>query len=274
MIRVFPRKTKMTPVDDKVYFTGPPLVDLADRQVHISVTFIEDKPRAEVLADQWRKRGYAVKVGGPAYDDRGGDFVPGRYVKKGAIMTSRGCNNKCLFCKVHGREGDIRELPIAEGYNVLDSNLLQCSDDHINSVFAMLKRQPERIKFTGGLEAASLKDWHCNLLAGLRIDSMFFAYDTPNDWEPLLEASRKLNAAGMKMNRQKMFCYVLIGYPNDTRSKAEKRLRDVKRLGFCPFAMLYQDFTKDRPEWDRFQRKWCSPAIIYRRPKKEKLLFT
>lgn len=274
MIRVFPRKTKMTPDDEKVYFTGPPMEQLEDREVHVSVTFIEDKPRAEVLADLWRTLCYNVKIGGPAYNDRGSDFVPGRYVKHGAVITSRGCNNNCWFCKVHDREGDIRELNIEDGYNVLDSNLLQCSDDHIKSVFAMLKRQPQGTLFTGGLEAKSLKGWHCDHIAELRLKRMFFAYDTPDDWEPLVEASKKLVAAGMKMNRQKMFCYVLIGYPKDTKKQAEKRLRDVKRLGFCPFAMLYQDFTQDRPEWDRFQRKWCSPAIIFKsKKKKSKTLF-
>ena len=88
MIRVFPRKTNATPCDDKVYFTGPPLVPLEDREVHVSCTFTWDKPRAEFLAEQWRTQGYDVEIGGPAYGDSGGEFVPGRYVKRGYTISS------------------------------------------------------------------------------------------------------------------------------------------------------------------------------------------
>ena len=260
----------MTPDDDKVYLTGPPLVDLEDREVHVSVTFVEDKPRAEKLAELWRKQLYDVKIGGPAYDDRGGQFVPGRYVKQGGVITSRGCNNKCWFCKVHKREGRIRELPITEGYNVLDSNLLQCSEKHIKAVFAMLNRQKFPVMFTGGLEAASLTEWQCDLIAHTKIGRMFFAYDEPADWKPLVQAVEMLNRAGFPPNRQKIFAYVLIGFPKDTMEEAEKRCQMVKDLGIAPFAMLYQDFSKDRPDWDRFQRRWCNQAIIFRK-KKEKI---
>jgi hypothetical protein len=280
MIRVFPRKTNMTPSDDKVYFTGPPLVDLEDRDVHVSVTFTEDKPRAEKLAELWRGRDYDVKIGGPAYDDRGGEFVPGRYVKHGAVMTSRGCNNNCWFCKVHEREGCIRELRINDGYNVLDSNLLQCSRGHIEAVFDMLFYQSKPIEFTGGLEAANLQDWHCKLLSEIRLKSMFFAYDTPSDWKPLKRAKRLLEKH-MTIDRHKIFVYVLIGYPEDEkRNRPEDTLKDalfrltrVKDLGFCPFAMLYKDGMPDRPDWERFQRKWCRPAEIYRKKREENYFF-
>lgn len=49
------------------------------------------------------------------------------------------------------------ELPITDGYNVLDDNLLACSEKHIHDVFDMLKRQKEKPIFTGGIEAKILK---------------------------------------------------------------------------------------------------------------------
>lgn len=269
MIRVFPRKTNLTPIDDKVYFTGPPLIDLDDRDVFISVTFIEDKPKAERLAELWEARDYVVTVDGPAYDNYGQNFVPGRFVKKGAVFTSRGCNNKCWFCYVHKREGRIREIPITDGWNVLDSNLLQCSEDHIRNVFDMLKKQPKRATFTGGLEAAILKPWHCELLREINFKTLFFAYDTPEDWEPLVEVIELFNREKIKINRHKMFVYVLIGYPTDTIDKALKRLENVKALGFCPFAMLFES-NKKKPLWDKLQREWARPAIIYKNHKEEK----
>jgi hypothetical protein len=42
------------------------------------------------------------------------------------------------------REGNIvKELPITEGYNILDDNLLRCSEKHVKKVFEMLKKQKE-----------------------------------------------------------------------------------------------------------------------------------
>jgi hypothetical protein len=53
IIRVFPRRTKATPVDDLVRIgTGPDLFDEAD-EVHVSVTFTWDLPLAEKLAKAW-----------------------------------------------------------------------------------------------------------------------------------------------------------------------------------------------------------------------------
>ena len=68
--------------------------------------------------------------------------MPGMYLKKGYVITSRGCPNRCWFCSVPRREGGrLRELPITEGNIVLDDNLLACSRQHIEAVFEMLGRQ-------------------------------------------------------------------------------------------------------------------------------------
>ena len=268
MIRVFPRKTNATPIDDKVYFTGPPLWDLEDRNVHVSVAFTWDKPKAENLAEQWDRQGYNVKIGGPAYGDRGGNFKVGRYLKRGCVMTSRGCNNKCWYCYVWKREGGLRELPIMDGNQIMDSNILGCSDSHIREVFGMLVLQDERPIFTGGLEAKLLKPWHVKLLKAVKTERMFFAYDTPNDYEPLVEASKLLWDGGFRPHDRKCCCYCLIGYPKDTMNDAERRLKQTFDLGFTPFAMLYRDDKGlVNPEWRQFQRLWASKEIIYSRNK-------
>ena len=43
----------------------------------------------------------------------GGDFVPGRYLAPGYVITSRGCPNRCWFCSVWRREGALREFQAA-----------------------------------------------------------------------------------------------------------------------------------------------------------------
>ena len=195
-------------------------------------------------------------------------FTPGRYVKEGYVLTSRGCPNRCWFCSVRRREGaEIRELPITAGWNVLDDNLLACSDQHIRNVFEMLKGQKSngRIQFTGGLEAKRLKAWHVEALRELRPKQMFFAYDTPDDLEPLREAGRMLLNAGFTTTSHALRAYVLCGWQKDTFDDATRRMEETVAAGFMPMAMLYRGQDGRRsPDWMRWQRTWARPALIAR----------
>jgi len=49
--------------------------------------------KAEQLAEAWHKTGLPILIGGAAFNQPSGDFVPGRYLKEGYVITSRGCNN-------------------------------------------------------------------------------------------------------------------------------------------------------------------------------------
>jgi hypothetical protein len=269
-IRVFPRRTRATPDDElAVVGRGPGLFDKAER-VEISAVFSWDLPLTERLARQWAVVA-PVEIGGPATGMRGEDFVPGRYLKRGYTITSRGCPNRCWFCSVWRREGEgVRELPIQDGYNVLDDNLLACSEDHVRAVFAMLGRQAEPAQFTGGLEAARLLPWHVELLTSIRLGQVWFAYDEDADLEPLIAAGKLLREAGLGLTStgnvsHTVRCYCLVGHPRDTFDAADKRLREAYANGFLPMAMLYRDVEgKTTHEWRRFQKWWARPAAINR----------
>ena len=268
LIRVFPRKTKASPDDELAYFGPPDLFAQAD-EVHVSVAFTYDKPAAERLAKQWQ-RVAPVKVGGVAYGDPGAEFIPGKYIKPGYTFTSRGCPRRCWFCSVWKRDPVPRLLPILDGWNVLDDNLLACPRPHVEAVFDMLRRQGRRVEFTGGLEARSLEDYQVGLLADLRPrPNCFFAYDPGDPFETLQSAARRLLAAGFSARSHRLRCYVLIGQPRDTFEAAEKRLRDMLAIGFTPMAMLWRPevATAEKwapgPEWRAFQRRWARPAIIH-----------
>jgi hypothetical protein len=269
--RVFPRRTRATPTDP-LAFTGPPdlfIGELGIEEVQISVAFTWDRPRAERLAREW-ERVAPVRLGGVAYGDPGADFVPGRYVREGYVITSRGCPRRCWFCSVWKRDPVPRLLPIADGWNVLDDNLLACPEHHVRAVFAMLARQRRRVEFTGGLEAMALEDYQVDLLASLRPrPNCFFAYDPGDAFETLEHAARRLLAAGFTARSHRLRCYVLVGYPRDTLEAADGRLRSVAALGFTPMAMLWRPETAAAlarapgPEWRAFQRRWARPAIIH-----------
>lgn len=262
IIRLFPRRTNATPDDQDVRVaTTPALWDEAD-EIHISVAFTWDIAWAEWAAIQW-KHVAQVKFGGPAFNEPGGDFIPGMYMKKGYVITSRGCPNRCWFCQVPQREGGLlRELPVTDGWILTDDNLLACSDRHIDEVFSMLDRQPHRPQFTGGLEAKLLTPTMAVRLKTLRPEAMFFAYDTPDDLEPLQQAGRFLLDAGFTRESHVLRCYVLIGYKGDTIEKAEARMKQTYEAGFMPMAMLYRDKKGDFSQnWKQFQRQWANPII-------------
>lgn len=269
IIRVFPRRTAATPTDWMAVVSRPPMIGDEADEVHISAAFTWDIPLVEKLEKMWRPVG-PVRIGGPAYGDFGKDFTPGLYVEKGYVMTSRGCPNQCWFCSVWKREGrTVRELPITEGYNLLDSNILACSDQHIKDVFAMLKagkkKYRKRIEFTGGLEAARLKQWHVDALRDLRPKQLFFAYDTPDDIEPLRAAGKMLLDSGWTTASHTLRAYVLCGYGGDTFDAAGKRMTETLDAGFMPMAMLYRDEKSKKqqdPEWMKWRRQWVRPAII------------
>ncbi len=263
--RVFARRTAATPTD-AFSFTAPPPKDLPEIDaVHISVTFTYDLPKAEQLAEAWRRVGVPLLFGGPATGMKGSDFTPGLYLKPGYVITSRGCNNtgKCWFCAVPAREGGIRELPITDGYNILDDNLLQCSEGHVRAVFEMLGRQKERPRLTGGLEARLLRAWHVELIRKARVKRVYFAYDNADELEPLFAAGKLLRDGGISRASYTAACYVLVGYKGDTFSSAEKRLRQAWAAGCLPFAMLYRNKNGETDgEWRKFQREWVRPPLV------------
>ena len=238
------------------------------------MTFTWDLPVAEKLLEAWKSVA-PVRIGGPATGERGEDFTPGMYVKEGYTITSRGCPNRCWFCSVWKREGDIRELPIMDGWNVLDDNLLACSDRHIALVFRMVSQQSRRrefngVEFTGGLEAKRLKAWHIPELLKLHPRQLFFAYDTDDDLEPLREAGKLMRVVGLGLTKKgkpshRLRCYVLCGWPKDTIENADARMRETIYAGFTPMAMAWRGQDGKRsPEWARFQREWARPAIIHK----------
>lgn len=275
LARVFPRVTRATPDDDLAFFGPPPdLFGMQVDEVHVDVTFTADKTWAEMLAEQWR-RVAPTKVGGVAYGDRGNEFISGCYIKQGYTFTSRGCPERCWYCSVWKRDPAIRLLPIQDGWNILDDNLLACPRDHFEAVIAMLSRQKRRAEFTGGLQASRLMDWHVDGFTRLKPRPVFFfAYDDPDRCkksppEAMREAARKMLAAGFTAASHRLRTFVFIGFPQDTFDKAEARLREMLNIGFTPYAMLWQPETpsaekwRPAPEWKKFQRGWARPAIIH-----------
>jgi len=269
ILRVFPSQTNATPFDEWTRFDVPGIFDPPPltTEVHISVTFSWDLERGHMLFRAWSKVFGNVKIGGPALGDPGGEFIPGRYLADGNVITSRGCPNKCSYCLAQQREGALREIVITSGYKVQDNNLLACSMRHFSAVMEMLAGQQKRGILGGGLEARRLTPRHIELMASAKIERMYFANDRRGDIECLARARTMLQVFGFPSRA--LFCYVLIGTKNDSLEAAENRLRETWSIGFMPYAMLYRSESGEAPsgEWRALQRVWVRPAIIRTRMK-------
>jgi len=274
IIRVFPRKTSMTPTDELAFVGDPPLgkqLALFEKlslprpeadEVHVSVTFTWDKEEGKRLADAWGEYYPVVKLGGPAITGSNGDFTPGRYVKPGVTFTSRGCPNHCPWCLVPLHEGPLRLLDIAPGHIIQDNNFLATPQAHRLAVYEMLREQPRAAVFSGGLESSLVTDEIAGELQSIRIHSVFLAADTDAALGPLQAAIDRLSFLRLRSN--KMRCYVMIGR-GETIEQAEQRLEAVWEIGCLPFSQLYQPpehYIKYPREWRDLNRKWSRPAAI------------
>lgn len=256
MIRVFPRKTKWSPSDDLAFFDEPPLFELPDLPVMVSVTFTWDIRRGRSLSRSWAHRSNDVRIGGPAFDDPGAEFVAGRFIKSGVTITSRGCPKRCKWCLVAKREGRLRELPIVPGHIVNDNNIMACSRSHFEAVCEMLKGQ-KGIQFKGGIDTDYLTSWHVDRFKQLRLDELWVACDNDAALKKLDKAADLLSDFSIEKKR----CYVMVGFDGETQEQARQRCEAVYAKGFLTFAQLYRgiDSGPVRGEWREFCFYWSSP---------------
>lgn len=270
ILRVFPHKTSYTPDDDMVLIGHPALAENDGQiefketrplpphdEIHISCTFTWDMALCERLAGLYSQdTDKPVRLGGVAYGSPCDTFTPGLYVKQGVVFTSRGCNNNCSFCIVPKNEGKLKELPIVEGNLINDNNFLQCSREHKDRVFQMLKSQ-KGICFKGGLQSNLIDGHFIENIQSLKIKELWLACDSDSKVDGFIKAVEKLKSAGYTQEHIK--CYALIG---DDMEANEKRLQAIYRAGAMPFAQLYQpaeriEYSKD---WKAFHRMWSRPA--------------
>ncbi len=261
IIRVFPRRTSLTPADSMAFIGDPPLERPEADEVHVSCVFTWDIPKAERLSQAWAQYYPMVKLGGPAFESVVNGFTPGLYLRHGVTITTRGCNNHCSFCLVPEREGKLKLIDdFTEGNIIQDNNILQAPQAHIERVCQMLKSQHD-IQFSGGLEAARVTPWFVDQIRGLSIGQLFLACDNRAAIHPLRRALAMLTPY---FKRKKLRCYVLIGL-SETPEQATERLEEVWGAGAMPFAQLYQPadrWIEYGHEWKALHRTWSQPAAM------------
>jgi len=270
ILRVFVRKTSQTPIDDYVKIGMPDLFRPSCQdieEVHISVLFSWDKEEGFKLQKNYSQYYSRVLIGGPAFANNTSNlkFYPGKYVKKGIVITTRGCNNNCPWCLVPKIEGKFKEINIESGNIIQDNNILLANKAHLLRVFQMLRTQ-KQIKFLGGLDKRLLKDWHIEELRSLRIKELWLSFDSWDNKREFIAITEKLKKSGFRRNQIR--CYVLAGFKEPIQA-SEDRLRFTYKCGALPYVQVYQPidekkrFAGERSRKDNlFVRNWSRPAII------------
>lgn len=184
-------------------------------------------------------------------------------------FLTRGCPNKCKWCVVPRKEGDIKpymdveEIAINGRTNLIlmDNNILAC--DYGLSQIEKIIRNAYRVDFNQALDARLVTDEIANLLARVKwIDVIRFGCDTP---QQIVECEKAMAMIDRYRGKPKQYLlYTMIyGNINDCYSRL-MHFRDNKRVRLV--AQPFRDYDNPRqeiPQWQRDMCRWAMKREIY-----------
>jgi hypothetical protein len=265
--------------DEVVIATGGlflPEVWSADK-LYFSAIFTWDLPAMVERINLFKSRGLGIEVGGPAATalpdyvkqqtgispvtglDLRFEHIPGNDYE--AIFTSRGCPRGCEFCIVSAVEGkkmieyDQFSIPVGLNPWVCDNNLLATSWEHQEMVVEKLK-DVKNLDLNSGFDDrifAHDPEKYWNLYSQLHLERWRFAYDKPDQKEPLTKCIEFLHSKGVRYSNISIFC--LVGWPGTTFEEGREKLQYLVDIETSPYPMRYRpldslvrDYTP--PDWD------------------------
>lgn len=185
-------------------------------------------------------------------------------------FLTRGCVNKCPFCIVPRKEGDIRpHADITEFLNgrksavLMDNNVL-ASEWGLQQIEKIISLGI-RVDFNQGIDCRIIaKDKSlAKLLSRVQwIRYIRMAYDSSNITDEVEAAISYLKEAGIPAWRMWFYLLVKEGQIKD----AEKRALHLDFLGCVPFAMPYRDLNSNKPPSDEQKRfaRWVNMRATFK----------
>ncbi len=251
------------------------------QKAYLSAIFTWDLPQlvkdAEALA---RMALIEVEVGGPAVTampeyvkERVGKFVK---IHVGlderfehiegdfqATFTSRGCPRACDFCLVSKLEGrkmvEYEQFNIPVGVNpyICDNNLLATSWEHQLLVVERF-RNVSNLDINSGFDDRIFvknPDKYWDLYRGLHTETWRFAYDSPDQKEPMTFIAKYLHGKGINHRKINVFC--LAGGPGSSFGESQRRLQYLIDLECSPYPMRYRpldslEMNYTPPGWHKY----------------------
>lgn len=180
-------------------------------------------------------------------------------------FVTRGCPNKCSWCVVPSKEGEIRaNAEIEEFHSVqkkiilLDNNILA----HEHGIKELEKIADRKIILdcNQGLDARLVDNDVAKLLAKIKFEKIRFACDSSSQMQPVKDAIEKIRKfSGKKGN---FFIYVLVKDVDD----ALVRVEFLRSIGADPFAQPYRDLNNhaEPPKILKRFARWVNHKAIFK----------
>lgn len=182
-------------------------------------------------------------------------------------FLTRGCVNKCPWCVVPRKEGQIK--PYRDWQDIrrndtkrivfMDNNVL-ASEHGVRQMEKMIEGGV-RIDFNQGMEARRVTPEIAEIISRLKwIRFIRFACDTDAAIDALDKAVNLLMRYGVRAD--KIFVYMLI---TDDIVSAERRAIHLREIGVVPFGQPYRDFESNKEPTRDMKRmaRWINRKAIF-----------
>lgn len=185
-------------------------------------------------------------------------------------FLTRGCPNKCKWCVVPAKEGnitpymDIEEIAINRRKNIIlmDNNVL-ASDYRLEQIEKIV-RLGLRVDFNQGLDARLVTDDIAKMLAKVKwIKRIRFGCDTPKQIEECERATSLIDKHGYK--GEYFFYCILLDDFNESLARVNHWRDKGKR--FLPHCQPYRDLNNPHqviPQWQKDLAGWADKKWVFR----------
>lgn len=238
--------------------------------------------------NQWIINSKQIRKGGTGYDLNTNLFEEMEYVipdysiypsidhKTAYGFLTRGCPNKCKWCVVPKKEGNIRpymdiEEIISDGRNevvLMDNNILACDYglEQIEKIIKLNETRKRKIKvdFNQGLDARLVTDDIANMLSRLKwIKRIRFGCDTPKQIEECEKACAMIDKYGYK-GEYFFYCILL-----DDFNESFNRVNHWKGKSsgrYLPHCQPYRDINNPNraiPQWQKDLAYWADKKMMF-----------
>lgn len=193
-------------------------------------------------------------------------------------FLTRGCPNKCKWCVVPRKEGNVRPYMDVEQIAVdgrtnlilMDNNILACEYgiQQIEKIIRMNESRSSKIKvdFNQGLDARLVTDDISKLLAKLNwIRQIRFGCDTPNQVDECERACALIDKYGYK-GEYFFYCILLDDFLESFNRVNHWKMKNSYR--FLPHCQPYRDLNKTHhiiPQWQKDMASWADNKLVFRK---------
>ena len=238
-------------------------------------SFTEDYLQYITNADIIEKggTGYDIKKMLPSGIDRmqpDYSIYPSIDTKTAYGFLTRGCPNKCKWCCVPAKEGniapymDIEEIAIDGRKNIIlmDNNVL--ASDHGLEQIEKIIRLGLRVDFNQGLDARLVTDDIAKMLSKVKwIKRIRFGCDTPKQIEECDRATSLIDRYGYK-GEYFFYCILLDDFNESFARVNHWRSKGQRFLAHC---QPYRDLNNPHqviPQWQKDMAGWADKKLIFR----------